>query len=145
MVDSYLKSHKSNLSNLSQEKTTHKIKMRLSAAVILASFAGASAFTAPAPQTKSFALRMAEEEAPVVSDMATAEVPSITEEPKKSSPQMMSKALPFMVRPGALDGSMVGDVGFDPVGFAKSKEDLLNYREAEIKHARLAMLVRLQI
>ena len=32
------------------------------------------------------------------------------------------------------------DVGFDPLGFAKNKEDLLNYREAEIKHARLAML-----
>lgn len=27
-----------------------------------------------------------------------------------------------------------------PLGFAKSKEDLINYREAEIKHGRLAML-----
>lgn len=38
------------------------------------------------------------------------------------------------------DGSLVGDVGFDPLGFAKTKDDLLNYREAEIKHGRLAML-----
>jgi Chlorophyll A-B binding protein len=53
----------------------------------------------------------------------------------------MSVALPFMPRPLALDGSLVGDVGFDPLGFAKSKEDLMNYREAEIKHGRLAMLV----
>jgi len=52
----------------------------------------------------------------------------------------MSTALPFMPRPLALDGSLVGDVGFDPLGFAKSKEDLMNYREAEIKHGRLAML-----
>merc|ERR1712228_617016 len=35
---------------------------------------------------------------------------------------------------------MGGDVGFDPVGFSKSKSELFNYREAEIKHARLAML-----
>jgi hypothetical protein len=45
-----------------------------------------------------------------------------------------------MERPAALDGTLAGDVGFDPLGFAKSKNDLMNYREAEIKHARLAML-----
>merc|ERR1712232_1384763 len=56
-----------------------------------------------------------------------------------SSPEM-SMSLPFMERPSALDGSLAGDVGFDPLGFAKTKEDLMNYREAEIKHARLAML-----
>jgi len=37
-------------------------------------------------------------------------------------------------------GTMAGDVGFDPLGFSKSKGDLNYYREAEIKHARLAML-----
>lgn len=52
----------------------------------------------------------------------------------------MSMALPFMERPAALDGSLAGDVGFDPFGFAKTKEELMNYREAEVKHARLAML-----
>jgi len=51
-----------------------------------------------------------------------------------------SQALPFLVRPAALDGTMAGDVGFDPLGFAKSESDLMNYREAEVKHARLAML-----
>jgi len=35
---------------------------------------------------------------------------------------------------------MAGDVGFDPFNFAKSEKDLLFYRAAEIKHARLAML-----
>ena len=52
----------------------------------------------------------------------------------------MSTSLPFLERPAMLDGSMPGDVGFDPVGFAKTSDDLMNYREAEIKHARLAML-----
>jgi Rieske Fe-S protein len=51
---------------------------------------------------------------------------------------VMSQALPFMTRPTFLDGSMAGDVGFDPLGFAKSESDLMNYREAEVKHARLA-------
>jgi len=35
---------------------------------------------------------------------------------------------------------MAGDNGFDPLGFAKTSSDLNNMREAEIKHARLAML-----
>lgn len=52
----------------------------------------------------------------------------------------MSQSMPFMKRPAALTGVFAGDVGFDPLGFAKSEEDLMNYREAEIKHARLAML-----
>lgn len=53
---------------------------------------------------------------------------------------VMSQALPFLTRPVILDGSMAGDAGFDPLGFAKTQGDLMNYREAEIKHARLAML-----
>merc|ERR1711957_565418 len=51
-----------------------------------------------------------------------------------------SQALPFMTVPAFMNGSMAGDVGFDPFGFADSPENLNNYREAEIKHARLAML-----
>merc|ERR1712071_248755 len=53
----------------------------------------------------------------------------------------MSKAIPFVKRPANLDGSFPGDVGFDPFGFGgDSKESLTYMREAEIKHARLAML-----
>jgi len=53
----------------------------------------------------------------------------------------MSQALPFAPRPKLLDGSLPGDVGFDPFGFAgDDKASLMNQREAEIKHARLAML-----
>jgi hypothetical protein len=49
-----------------------------------------------------------------------------------------------MDRPPFLDGTLAGDRGFDPLGFIKSKEDLIWYREAEMKHARLAMLVRVR-
>lgn len=52
----------------------------------------------------------------------------------------MSVALPFMKRPKFLTGELAGDVGFDYFGFANSKTALMGYREAEIKHARLAML-----
>lgn len=46
-----------------------------------------------------------------------------------------SQSMPWLDRPEALDGTYQGDVGFDPLGFAKNKEDLRLYREAEIKHA----------
>jgi hypothetical protein len=53
---------------------------------------------------------------------------------------IMSESLPFLTRPIMLTGELAGDAGFDPLGFARSEADLMNYREAEIKHARLAML-----
>jgi hypothetical protein len=115
--------------------------MKLSAAIIFATIASASAF-APAANKASFAgLRMSE----TPSEPSTEETPAPTPasqqvETPKAPVITMSKALPFQERPPMLDGSMAGDAGFDPVGFAKSKEDLMNYREAEIKHARLAML-----
>ena len=50
-------------------------------------------------------------------------------------------AIPFLDRPPKLDGSLPGDAGFDPLGFSNgSEEALLKYREAEVKHGRLAML-----
>jgi light-harvesting complex I chlorophyll a/b binding protein 1 len=54
-----------------------------------------------------------------------------------------SKSLPFMNRPELLDGSMAGDVGFDPLGLSTIDGvgiDLYWLREAELKHARVAML-----
>jgi len=103
--------------------------MKISAAILLAAVAGTSAF-APATNAASFAtsLRMAD---------AAEEMP---QEPKRRALPKMSQSLPFMQRPSTLDFTMAGDAGFDPAGFAKSSEDLINYREAEIKHARLAML-----
>jgi len=57
------------------------------------------------------------------------------------SDENMSKALPFATKPKLLDGTLAGDVGFDPFGFAgENMEQLVTMREAEIKHSRLAML-----
>lgn len=52
----------------------------------------------------------------------------------------MSASLPFLKRPALLDGSLPGDRGFDPFNFAMDADSLTRYRDAEIKHARLAML-----
>jgi len=50
-----------------------------------------------------------------------------------------SIAVPFLKRPSKLDGSHAGDVGFDPLGFTETS-DMYYMMEAEIRHARLAML-----
>jgi hypothetical protein len=42
--------------------------------------------------------------------------------------------------PPLLDGTLACDCGFDPFRIAKSQKELFALREAEIKHARLAML-----
>ena len=70
-------------------------------------------------------------EAPI-DDAAT--TPLVTE--TRAVAPAMSQSLPFLPRPAYLDGTLAGDVGFDPFGFAKSESELMNYREAEVKHAR---------
>jgi hypothetical protein len=114
--------------------------MKLSFAIAVSALAGTtSAFAPSSPMAASpasiTALRMSEE--PTAAEDAA---PIMIEEPVTPSLPSKSQSMPFMARPVALDGSLAGDVGFDPLGFAKTKEDLLNYREAETKHARLAML-----
>jgi len=52
---------------------------------------------------------------------------------------MGTNAIPGADRPANLDGTLVGDVGFDPLGFSNWL-DLRWAREAEIKHGRVAML-----
>ena len=49
-------------------------------------------------------------------------------------------ALPFAGRPALLQRELAADAGFDPLSLADSKVQLYVYREAELKHARLAML-----
>lgn len=98
-------------------------KMKISTTLHLASIGSISAFVAPVAKPGCLPLRMSDP------NMGT----------EKLLPTK-SKSIPFMDRPSVLDGSMAGDVGFDPLGFAKSQMDLNTYREAEIKHARLAML-----
>ncbi|KAG7363302.1 chlorophyll A-B binding protein [Nitzschia inconspicua] len=61
--------------------------------------------------------------------------------PKDGESGDKSKALPFAPRPKLLDGTLAGDVGFDPFGFAGADTASLMYmREAELKHSRLAIL-----
>jgi len=50
-----------------------------------------------------------------------------------------SQSLPFLEKPVNLDGSMAGDVGFDPLGLS-NYFPLAWMREAEIKHGRVCML-----
>jgi len=54
----------------------------------------------------------------------------------------LSDSLPFLPRPAHLDGTMAGDVGFDPFNFAAGDDaqELYTMREAEVKHGRIAML-----
>jgi hypothetical protein len=52
----------------------------------------------------------------------------------------MSKSIPFLTRPEKLDGSMVGDMGFDPMGLSDIQTDLRYARWAELKHGRVCML-----
>lgn len=55
-----------------------------------------------------------------------------------------SRALPFLPRPAALDAAapLAGDAGFDPLGLA-TPANLPWMRDAELKHARFAMLAAL--
>lgn len=52
----------------------------------------------------------------------------------------MSKSIPFLVRPEKLDGSMPGDMGFDPMRLSDIQTDLNYARWSEIKHGRICML-----
>merc|ERR1719269_211972 len=59
---------------------------------------------------------------------------------QKRSENWSDLALPFADRPSLLQRDLAADAGFDPLSLASSKVQLYDYREAEIKHARLAML-----
>lgn len=73
-------------------------------------------------------------------------VPAAPATARASAPSMveMSRAIPFLKKPPALDGSMAGDMGFDPLGFSttitENGGDLNYVREAELMHGRQAML-----
>jgi len=132
--------------------------MKLSNVVVLALAGSASAFIAPSSMKNTYmTLRMGDNQVetsevnavdkdvppsiPLDKDEET--TPPISLDNIETTPSSLSdksKSIPFLDRPPALDGTLAGDVGFDPLGFAKTKDDLLKYREAEIKHARLAML-----
>jgi len=128
----------------------------LTLAFALLSASSSSAFAPSRTSTQSSLLRGQTEAEQIVDelerDIAKTQTPAAVQQSPLVEPaiamtnsgeatlSMNSQALPFMTRPSVLDGTFAGDVGFDPLGFAKSRADLMNYREAEVKHARLAML-----
>jgi len=75
-----------------------------------------------------------------------AAAPALQHAARATTPQMVeySASIPFLKKPPALDGSMAGDMGFDPLGISTTITELggdLNYvREAELMHGRQAML-----
>ena len=111
--------------------------MKLSIFALTSTLGSTSAFVASNTYTQPSALHMADIEATEFSDIVVEEEPLTPSTPPLPE---MSMSMPFMKRPAALTGALAGDAGFDPLGFAKTEDDLMNYREAEIKHARLAML-----
>jgi hypothetical protein len=51
-----------------------------------------------------------------------------------------SRALPFLESPAKLDGTLIGDFGFDPLGFTDTLQTLNYVQAAELKHSRVSML-----
>jgi len=54
-------------------------------------------------------------------------------------PDGRTAAIPFLVTPAHLDGTMAGDNGFDPLNLGSSF-NIKYLREAELKHGRVCML-----
>lgn len=65
--------------------------------------------------------------------------PKFRVQPGRYNDRANSVSVPFLLRPSKLDGSHAGDVGFDPLGLTE-QFDLYTLMEAEVRHARLAML-----
>merc|ERR1719171_340458 len=59
---------------------------------------------------------------------------------KAPEPEPEPVVLPAIKTMKVGDGTLAGDMGFDPLGISKTADKLAWYREAEVKHARLAML-----
>ena len=95
------------------------------------------------PVKAKIAAAKAARAAKLAEEAAAATVMASTATPAAAIALPKSEAMPFMDRPEALDGSMPGDIGFDPLGFSTAFEPYypLSYlREAEIKHGRVCML-----
>lgn len=99
--------------------------MKISSAFIVAFFGTASAFMPPKDARLS-------SQSPSVLFMT-----DVVDRSAKSA------SVPFMPKNKLLDGSYPGDAGFDPLFLADSEALLEDYRDAEIKHGRLAMLAAL--
>jgi len=128
---------------------------------MVAAFAGcAAAFTAPMPMhgiqrlhtQRSAAMRPAlrmqvsPEDQEIADAKAKLNGPAPVATGGTSYASTSNKVAPMFLIPTKSvvgDGAMVGDKGFDPLGVADSVAKLRIYKEAELKHGRLAMLAAL--
>ena len=101
------------------------------------------------PERTSGLIQPLEKPVEVANQLVTDPLNLYADKSKVDSQADMSRSLPFLARPLHLDGSMAGDAGFDPLGFAAGTSDaesssrLAFMRGAELKHARIAMLAAL--
>lgn len=126
--------------------------MKLAVASLL--FTSAAAFQAP---TMTFSLKGFGKKAAAPKAAAPAPVTTGGSSPSADAwaASVESQALPFARAPATLDGTMLGDVGFDPLGFSTvpvgpwflgnegrigELGNLAWYREAELIHGRIAQV-----
>jgi len=131
--------------------------MKISVSALL--LASASAYQAPMQMTFSLKNLGKGKGKAAPAKAAPAKATSVVSGPSPSAEAWAaggkSIALPFATAPASLDGSMLGDVGFDPLGFSTTPvgpwflgeegrqgriSDLNWYREAELIHGRIAQL-----
>jgi len=131
--------------------------MKISVSALL--LASASAYQAPMQMTFSLKNIGKGKGKATPAKAAPAKASSVVSGPSPSAEAWAagskSIALPFATAPATLDGSMLGDVGFDPLGFSTTPvgpwflgeegrqgriSDLNWYREAELIHGRIAQL-----
>jgi len=149
--------------------TAHHTGTMMKKSALVAAFAGcASAFTAPmhgiqrmdmqrsAAMRPALRMQVSPEDQEIAEAKATmgagaqfaakdqdGPTPVATGGTQYSSPDKVAPLFLIPSKSVVGDGAMVGDKGFDPLGFADSVEKLRIYKEAELKHGRLAMLAAL--
>lgn len=136
--------------------------MKLSTAIILSFATSAAAFTAPQMAIKAKPKKggRAKIGGAAKKKVSAGKKPAASSGGASPSAQAWaaggtSIALPFATAPATLNGSMLGDVGFDPLGFSTTPVgpwfaglegrngvigDLNWYREAELIHGRIAQV-----
>lgn len=126
--------------------------MKIFAVATLSLIGAVSSYTAPSMTFKIGGLGKSKKAAPAPASSGLSSRSPSADAWANAGP---SQALPFATAPATLDGSMLGDVGFDPLGFstvpigpyfkgltgrAGEIGDLTWYREAELIHGRIAQL-----
>eukprot|EP00232_Nephroselmis_pyriformis_P013057 CAMPEP_0182878166 /NCGR_PEP_ID=MMETSP0034_2-20130328/15193_1 /TAXON_ID=156128 /ORGANISM="Nephroselmis pyriformis, Strain CCMP717" /LENGTH=251 /DNA_ID=CAMNT_0025011043 /DNA_START=45 /DNA_END=800 /DNA_ORIENTATION=- len=107
------------------------------AALMTVSQIAAKPFVAAKAQVakRSVAVRAIEDR-----DMSLEDIAGVAQAASKIADPTRKNWAPGSKIPAYLDGSMVGDFGYDPLGLGKEPASLILFREAELQNARWAML-----